>query len=105
MYHFAFVSTHFVEFTAKGVDKGNAVRRLIDMTGIDRSCILAAGDSMADLPLLEAGLSFAVEHAPDALKAAADRIIPSPSKAGIDKAFQFAAMQLRADRAQQTEEK
>lgn len=97
IYHFTFTSTHFAEITGPNADKGSAVRRLIGLTGIGKNRIFAAGDSMADLPLLKAvGFSFAVDHAPDALKAVADQIIPGPEMSGINEALQCAIAHIRS---------
>lgn len=95
-YDSAFSSTHFAEITGKGVHKGSAAKRLKEMLDLPKERLYAAGDSMADLPMLaEAGLSFATQRAPEALRTAADYVIPGPELHGMETAFAIATERLQ----------
>lgn len=62
-------------FSAKA-GKGNAILKLADMLGIDRSLTIAVGDTTNDFQALEcAGLSLAMENAVPELKEIADEVI------------------------------
>lgn len=62
----------FVELRADGDDKGTALERLAEQRSIGADEVIAVGDWLNDLPMLErAGLSFAMaESAPEAVEAA-----------------------------------
>lgn len=62
----------YLDIVANGVSKGGGVEKLAQLFGIDRAHIIAAGDNMNDLSMLEfAHLSYAVENAEPQAKAAA----------------------------------
>lgn len=68
----------FLDVVANGVSKGNALDRLIEMMGFDREKVIAVGDNMNDISMLEAaGISYAVENAEESAKQIADYIAPS----------------------------
>ena len=57
---------------ADGVDKGTAIEWLAGHYGVGLEDVVAVGDWLNDVPMLErAGLSFAMAQAPDEVKAAA----------------------------------
>ncbi|TNE84005.1 MAG: HAD family phosphatase [Deltaproteobacteria bacterium] len=62
----------FVELRVEGDDKGTAIERLAADRGLTAEDVVAVGDWLNDLPMLErAGLSFAMrEAAPEAIAAA-----------------------------------
>lgn len=62
----------FVELRVDGDDKGTAIERLAADRGLDANDVVAVGDWLNDLPMLNrAGLSFAMrEAAPEAIAAA-----------------------------------
>jgi Cof subfamily protein (haloacid dehalogenase superfamily) len=63
---------YLIEICPKGCTKGTAVKYLADSYGIDTESVLAVGDCLNDLPMLQAvGLGLAVANAEPALKAAA----------------------------------
>lgn len=73
-----------IELTPPGVHKGSALQVLAARIGIDLSQVMAIGDSMNDMALLqEAGVAVAMGTAPDALKAIADIIVPSSDDGGF----------------------
>ena len=73
-----------VDFTRAGVNKGSAVNRLARMLGVATGQIIAAGDWLNDLPMLQAcGLRIAMGGAPDELKDIADYVAPSVDEDGL----------------------
>lgn len=78
-----------VETTAQGVDKGNGLRHLCDLLGIDIRRVMAIGDSDNDIPMLEAaGLGVAMGNAGAHVKAVADWIAPTIDEEGAAVAMQ-----------------
>jgi len=60
---------YFVTVTARGTDKGSAVRAVCARLGHDPSACAAVGDSTGDLPMLEAvGHPFVMGNAPESLR-------------------------------------
>ncbi len=82
-----------VDITPAGVDKGRGVRALAERLGVDPAEILAIGDSLNDLPLLEAaGLACAPGNAEEAVRRRAAYVSPEPFGRGIlDVLRRFAA--------------
>lgn len=75
---------HLIEGLPSGVDKGRGLESLCRKLGIDRTEVLAIGDSDADVPMLEwAGLGVAMGNASPAAKAAARWIAPPLSEHGV----------------------
>lgn len=90
-YEVVFSSQHYMEITNRGVNKGAAVKKLMQMLCIERKNLIAAGDAMSDVSLLkEAGLSFAVESSPKSLLDIADYTIKGPQENGMAYAFYMA---------------
>lgn len=76
--------TIYLEFNPKDATKGNALRFVADCLGIDVREIVAFGDGINDLPMLqEAGLSVAVANARDELKHACDHVCGSNEEDGV----------------------
>ncbi len=68
---------------AAGVDKGTAIDWLSQHYGVTPSEVVAVGDWLNDVPMLQrAGLSFAMAQAPEAVKAAAKQVLESDGWAG-----------------------
>lgn len=60
---------HLIEICPLGCTKGTAVKYLAESYGLTSDDVLAVGDGLNDLPMLQsAGLSFAVANAETALK-------------------------------------
>jgi len=73
-----------VELLAKGVSKSAAVEFLSRMYGIPREEIVAVGDGINDIDLIQyAGLGAAVANAVDELKQAADIVVSSNENSGV----------------------
>lgn len=74
----------FFDIVADGVSKGKALIKLADIIGIEHSKIIAAGDNMNDIEMLQsAAISYAVENAEQEAKEAADYLAPPCSKSAI----------------------
>ena len=72
------VSEYNLEIVSADAGKGNALRRLADLLGVDYSETISIGDSDNDSSITKAaGLGLAVSNACDALKQVADEIICS----------------------------
>jgi hydroxymethylpyrimidine pyrophosphatase-like HAD family hydrolase len=73
-----------LELTAKGVDKGVAVRELAGFLGIVAAEVIAFGDMPNDLEMLRwAGRSYAMANAHPEVFAAADEVAPSNDEDGV----------------------
>ncbi len=73
----------FLEVTALGVTKGNALAWLARHLGIPRERVVAVGDADNDISMLRwAGLAIAMGHAPEEVKAVADVIAPPVEEDG-----------------------
>jgi hypothetical protein len=75
---------HFLEFVSRDASKGIALAEIGKLYGIDRSQMLAVGDSYNDVSMLEyAGFSVAVENAPDDIKEICDYVTLSNDNDGV----------------------
>lgn len=73
-----------VDVFSEEASKGNAVRDLGKLYGIDKEHIMALGDNENDIPMLEsAGLGIAMAGARDQVKAAANEITKSNKDSGV----------------------
>lgn len=67
-----------IEIFHKDAGKGNGLRRLADLLGVDRAATIAVGDSANDLAgIRAAGLGLAMDNAWEDVKATADAVICS----------------------------
>lgn len=74
----------FLEVMPKGVNKGNALKTLSEITDLDPEEMIACGDSFNDMSMIEfAGLGVAMEEAVDELKKSADHVTGSNDDDGI----------------------
>lgn len=74
------------EINAKEVSKGNAVKKLAEIYGIDRNEVICIGDSDNDLSMVEyAGLGVAMGNAEEEVKAIADYITDTNNNNGVAK--------------------
>lgn len=68
-------SGRFLEFCPKGVDKALGLADLCSAMGVEMSQVIAMGDSLNDLPMIEAaGLGVAVANATDGVDERADYV-------------------------------
>lgn len=76
--------SRFVEFTNPQISKSVALSHLCERLGIKREEVIAFGDGMNDLDMLEwAGCGVAMGNASDAVKAAADRVTSHVKEDGV----------------------
>jgi Cof subfamily protein (haloacid dehalogenase superfamily) len=77
-------SPRHLELLPVGASKGAALRSLAEHLGLFLSRVVAVGDEENDLEMLkEAGLGIAMAHAPEEVRAAADRVAPSTEAGGL----------------------
>ncbi len=82
----------FLEFMPPGVDKGVALRFVMEMLGVARADVAAIGDGENDIPLIEAaGVGIALGNADPALKARAGHVTASNDEDGVARAFELLA--------------
>lgn len=69
---------NYLDVVANGVSKGQALKELYEALNIDKDKILAVGDNMNDIDMIEAAkYGFCVENGLDIVKEKADFIAPS----------------------------
>ena len=74
----------YLDMVANGVSKGNGVKRIAEYFNINRENIYAVGDNMNDLEMIQySGHGFAVKNGVEALKQAADAVVPSNDESAI----------------------
>lgn len=79
-----FSQQDYLEILPPGINKGVALRELAGVVRIPLQQIVAVGDAMNDLSMLEtAGLGVAVEGSPPPLLAAAGQTCPGPEEEGV----------------------
>ncbi|MDR7423401.1 MAG: Cof-type HAD-IIB family hydrolase [Armatimonadota bacterium] len=79
-----FSEATYLEVLPPGVSKGEALRAAATHLGVAREEIIAVGDNLNDLAMVEyAGLGVAMANAPDALRARADYVAPSNDEGGL----------------------
>lgn len=82
--NFFLTNEHFLDVVPRGVDKGSTIEFLIEELGIDRSELIAVGDSYNDLGMIQvAGLGVAMANATEAVKRSADYVTTSNNSDGI----------------------
>lgn len=75
---------HFLELVPIGVNKGNALSRLLERLDYDRRELIAVGDSYNDLEMIQlAGLGVAMANADEAIKSCADYVTLSNDEDGV----------------------
>ncbi|MCT4612479.1 MAG: Cof-type HAD-IIB family hydrolase [Clostridia bacterium] len=68
-------SSHSIEIVAKGNSKKTGIKRLAEILKVEEYEIIAIGDSANDIPMFEvAGLSVAMQNAPESIKEVADLV-------------------------------
>lgn len=79
-----FSEDYFLEVVPKGVAKDKSLNALLEKLNIKREELIACGDGMNDLPMIEyAGLGVAMENAYPKVKECADVIAPSNDNDGV----------------------
>jgi Cof subfamily protein (haloacid dehalogenase superfamily) len=78
----------YIEFLNKEASKGAAVKWLAGHLGLQREQVMAMGDMLNDLPMIEwAGIGVAMPRASEAVRAAAD-FIPEHEEEGVAEALE-----------------
>ena len=84
-----FSESYFLEVVPKGVSKSASLDSLLTGLGIDRSELIACGDGMNDIPMLEyAGLAGVMENAYPEVKKYAGYITESNDNCGVARAIE-----------------
>lgn len=80
----SYSSNRYMEFNKIGVDKGEGLKHLAQIIGVDLSECIAVGDNYNDLPMLEvAGLSVAAGNAVDDVKKVCDVVTKADNNEGV----------------------
>ena len=75
---------HYLELLPVASTKGAALAHLAAHLGVPLDRVVAVGDHDNDLEMVEvAGLGVAMAHAPESVRAVADRIAPAPPDGGL----------------------
>ena len=82
----AVVTPTEIEITLLGVEKGSGIAWVMTELGLDKSQLVAFGDSGNDLPMRPCvGTFVAVDNASDEVKAIADNVVDSIAEDGVAK--------------------
>lgn len=82
--NFFLTNEHFLDAVPSGVDKGSSLAFLLKELGLERSELIAVGDSYNDLSMIQlAGLGVAMANATEAVKRSADYVTTSNNEGGI----------------------
>ena len=80
-----FSEVNYLEILPPGVNKGTALRVMAERLGVAREAIIAVGDNLNDLAMIEyAGVGVAMGNAPGVLRARADFVAPSNDEHGLE---------------------
>lgn len=75
---------HYLELLPVASTKGAALAHLAAHLGVPLDSVMAVGDHDNDLEMIEAaGLGVAMAHAPESVRAVADRVAPAPADGGL----------------------
>ncbi len=76
--------TYFLEVVPPGIDKANTLGFLIEMLGIESDEIIAIGDGVCDVTMIQlAGLGIAMSNAQESVKRCADMVTASNENEGV----------------------
>ncbi|MFC2013699.1 HAD hydrolase family protein [Chloroflexota bacterium] len=79
----------FINVLAPGVSKGKTLKVLVSHLGVEMDEVMAIGDGTNDISLLsEAGLTVAMDNAPDEVKAVANHITLGVDRSGVAAAIE-----------------
>ena len=78
-----FSNDEYVEIVPKGMNKGNAIRKMAELLNISVENTIAAGDAANDITMLQAaGVGCAMRNAADEVKLVADYITEKDNNSG-----------------------
>lgn len=84
-----FSEPYFLEVTPLGIEKASALEKLSQILGTTAEQIMACGDGLNDIPMLEyAGIAVAMGNAYDETKKVANYIVASNDEDGVAEAIQ-----------------
>ncbi len=84
---------YFLEVVPESVDKANTLSVLLEKEGIDRADVVAIGDGVCDVTMIQlAGLGVAMGNAQDSVKACADVVTLSNAEDGVAVALEKAIL-------------
>lgn len=76
--------SNYLEVVPAAASKGAALAELARHLGVDLERVIAVGDQENDVEMLQtAGMGVAMPHAPDFVRASADRVAPPPESGGL----------------------
>jgi len=79
----SFSSSRYMEFNARGVNKGVGLMALAERLGVAPHEVMAIGDSLNDRPMIEAaGLGVGVANVADDTRSACDYVCEADNDAG-----------------------
>ncbi len=82
--NYVYSETNYLEILPPGVNKGSALREVAARLGLERESIIAVGDNLNDLEMIEyAGMGVAMANGPEELRARADFVAPSNNDHGL----------------------
>ena len=82
-------AAYYLEVIPKDINKGQGIRDICAVLGIQPAQVISFGDAANDIPMLrEAGMGVAMGNAADAVKAAADMVTLSNNDDGIAAALE-----------------
>ena len=82
--HTAIAGEWWLDYMMPGMNKGSALKLILERLKLSTENVLATGDNMNDLEMITlAGRGLCVENGNEALKAAADAIIPGYEQDGV----------------------
>ena len=80
---------YFLEVVPCGIDKANTLGALMDQLGVTREEVIAIGDGVADVTMLQlAGIGIAMGHSQDSVKRCADYVTASNEEDGVAQAVE-----------------
>ncbi len=83
---------HWIDFTAMGAEKGNAVRELQERLHVTQEETMAFGDNHNDIEMLKnAGESYAVSNARREVKCVCKHILPDADQGSVLKVLKALA--------------
>ena len=84
---------YYLEVVSESVDKSNTLTVLLEKEGIDPTDVVAIGDGVRDVPMLQlAGLGVAMGNAQDSVKACADVVTLTNAEDGVAVALEKAIL-------------
>jgi Cof subfamily protein (haloacid dehalogenase superfamily) len=89
----AISKSNYLEFTHPDANKGKSVEGLAQLLGVPREQVMAVGDALNDLPMLQfAGLGVAMGNGDETVKAQADAVTTSNEEDGVAAAIEKYAL-------------